>query len=67
MENKEVINDSQQGFCKCKLCLKNLVGFYEITVMVGKGKETRVIYLDLCKGFDTVPYDITVSRVEKCV
>lgn len=35
--------------------------------MVDKGNATNVIYLDLCKMFDTVPYDIIVLRVEKCV
>lgn len=67
MESEEVINDSQQGFCKCKLCLKNLVAFYDVTVVVDKGKEINVIYLDVGKGFDTVPYDIIFCRVEKHV
>lgn len=29
MENKEVICDSQYGFTKNELCLKNLVGIYK--------------------------------------
>lgn len=66
MESKEVIDYSQQGFTKSKLCLKNLVTFYEeVTVTVDMGKATEVICLDLCKIFDTVPYDIIVPRVEK--
>ncbi|RMC19399.1 hypothetical protein DUI87_04009 [Hirundo rustica rustica] len=65
MENKEVINGSKQGFTKCKFCLKNLVAFYHgVTVVVDKGKETNVIYLDLCKAFDTVPYYIIVLSGE---
>jgi len=64
-ENKEVIGDSQHGFTNDTLCLMNLMVFYNrVTALMDNWRATDIIYLDLCKAFDTVPHNILVSELD---
>ncbi|PKU41701.1 rna-directed dna polymerase from mobile element jockey- hypothetical protein [Limosa lapponica baueri] len=60
MENKEVTGDSQHGFA----ILMYLLAFCNgVTALVGRGRVTDIICVDLYKAFDTFPHGFLVSKL----
>lgn len=49
IKDEEVIHDSQLGFTKDRLCLSNLVAFYDRTMTLDKRRSTDKIYMNFCK------------------
>ncbi|KAJ7410988.1 hypothetical protein WISP_105221 [Willisornis vidua] len=63
MENKEIIRDRKHDFIKNKLCLTNLVTFYDgMTTSVNKEIATVVICLDFYNAFDMVLHNILATE-----
>jgi len=61
-----VIQDSQHCFTKGKLCLTNLVAFFDgVLVSVGKGSANDVVYLELCMAFGMVLHHILITEGER--
>ncbi|KAK4826439.1 hypothetical protein QYF61_009136, partial [Mycteria americana] len=61
MKDRKVIQSSQLGFMKTKICLTNLIAFY-----VDEGRAVDDVYLDFSKALDSVSYNILIDKWMKC-
>ena len=65
LEGSGIIRQSQHGFTKGKLCLTNLLEFFEdVTRRVDRGEPVDVVYLDFQKAFDKVSYNRLLCKVK---
>ncbi|KAJ7405821.1 rna-directed dna polymerase from mobile element jockey-like [Pitangus sulphuratus] len=66
LEDREVIQDSQQGFMKDESFLTNPMAFCDgVTPSGDKGSPTDVDCLEFCKAFDTLSPNILLSKLER--
>ena len=64
IEDKKMTVSSQHGFIKGKLCLINLIAFYnEMSSFVGDRRATNVVYLDVSNTFNTVSHNILTDNL----
>ena len=65
-DQHNLLNSSQHGFLKGRSCCTNLLEFFEkVTKLFDEGKPVDIIYLDLCKAFDKVPFKRLLLSVKK--
>ncbi|WP_221628829.1 hypothetical protein, partial [Proteus mirabilis] len=63
LERNNLFRDSQHGFVKGRLCLTNLIEFFEKVIkQVLEGKAVDVVHMNFSKAIDKVPHRRLLRR-----
>ena len=61
---KHVTGKSQHGFTKGKLCLTNLIAFYnKVSCLVDGGRAVDIVYLDFSTAFNRVSHRLLLEKL----
>ena len=61
----KLLNPSQRGFLKARLCLTNMLCFLEVmTKWLDKGSPVDITYLDFQKAFDKEPHQRLILKLK---
>ena len=64
MHGIQGIRPSQHEFMKGRLCLTNLISFYDcVTRPVDEGKAVDIVYLDFTEAFEMVSHSIFLGKL----
>ena len=64
MRGIQAIRPSQHRFMKGRLCLTNLISFYNwVTRLIDEGKAVDVVYLDFSKASDILSHSILLGKL----
>ena len=65
-EKNYLLNNTQHGFRKGRSCVSQLIEHFEkIIENLNQGYNVDVIYLDFCKAFDKLDFNVLLSKLKK--
>ena len=61
------LNNTQHGFRKGRSCVSQLIAHFETVIdHLSKGFNVDVIYLDFCKAFDKLDFNVLLNKLKQC-
>ena len=61
------MNNSQHGFRKGRSCVSQLIEHFEKVVeYLNEGFNVDVVYLDFCKAFDKLDFNVLLTKLKNC-